>query len=77
MRTPSGSTPSRRLASTGSAHTSWPSTYAAPASGRSSPTAIDSVVVLPAPLGPSRPKNEPAGTSRSTPATATLSVEPS
>ena len=33
---------------------------------------MDSVVVLPAPFGPSRPKNEPAGTSRSTPATASL-----
>ena len=69
-RTPSGSAPRRRFASTGSAHTSWPSTIARPASGRSKPTAMDRVVVLPAPLGPSRPKNEPAGTSRSTPATA-------
>src|SRR2546421_8320236 len=32
---------------------------------------MDSDVVLPAPFGPSRPKNEPVGTSRSTPSTAT------
>lgn len=32
--------------------------------------AIDSVVVLPAPLGPTRPKKQPRGTSRSIPATA-------
>src|SRR6266545_3153845 len=31
---------------------------------------MDREVVLPAPLGPSSPKNEPAGTSRSTPLTA-------
>jgi hypothetical protein len=43
---------------------------AVPPSGRSSPTAIDSDVVLPAPFGPTSPKNEPAGTSRSTWSTA-------
>ena len=43
-----------------------------PAVGRNNPTAMDSVVVLPAPLGPSSPKNDPVGTSRFTPATATL-----
>ncbi|BCW76162.1 hypothetical protein NicSoilB11_24870 [Arthrobacter sp. NicSoilB11] len=31
---------------------------------------MDSVVVLPAPLGPTIPKNEPAGTSRLMPSTA-------
>ncbi len=43
------------LASTGCAQTSTPWMRAVPASGRSSPVAIDSVVVLPAPLGPTRP----------------------
>ena len=55
-----GRMPTRRLASTGPPpacelpHTSYPSTYDVPASGRSSPVAIDSVVVLPAPFGPTR-----------------------
>lgn len=62
---PSGSTPINVLARNGSAHTSMSKTVAVPASGRSSPTAIDRDVVLPAPLGPTRPKNEPAGTARS------------
>src|SRR6476660_3344795 len=70
---PSGSTPSRRLAATGSDHTSRPRTNACPASGRSRPVTIERVVVLPAPLGPTRPKNDPRGTSRSTPLTATRS----
>src|SRR5215216_4806650 len=48
-----------RLAATGSAHTSTPKTLAVPASGRSSPTAIDRAVVLPAPLGPTSPKKDP------------------
>ena len=58
------------FAATGFAHTSTPCTQALPASGRRSPVAIDSVVVLPAPFGPTSPKNEPCGTTRSTPATA-------
>src|SRR5665647_1710370 len=70
---PSGSTPIRALAATGSDHTSWPSTSTVPASGRSRPVIIDSVVVLPAPLGPTRPYIDPAGTSSESPSTARLS----
>jgi len=62
-----------RLAATGSAHTSTPKTLAVPASGRSSPTAIDRAVVLPAPLGPTSPKKEPRGTARSRWSTAVVS----
>src|SRR5579871_889155 len=62
----------RALAAAGSAQTSIPSTQTCPASGRSRPVAMRSVVVLPAPLGPTRPKNEPRGTSSDSPATATF-----
>src|SRR5579862_8232529 len=71
-RRSSGSTPMRALAATGPAHTSMPSTHTWPASGRSNPVAMRSVVVLPAPLGPTRPKNDPRGTSSDRPATATF-----
>jgi hypothetical protein len=71
---PSGSTPISDLARTGSDQTSIPNTEAEPLSGRSNPTAIDREVVLPAPLGPTSPKNEPELTSRSTWSTAV--VEP-
>src|SRR2546423_732713 len=47
---------------------------AVPRSARVSPARIEISVVLPAPLGPSRPKNSPSSTSRSTPASA--STEP-
>src|SRR6478609_8487074 len=70
VRSPSGRTPSSRLAAVGSAHTSCPRTNARPASGRNRPVTIDRVVVLPAPLGPTSPKNDPRGTSRSMPRTA-------
>ena len=66
----SGSTPMRAFAAIGSVHTSMPSTHTCPRSGRSSPVAMRSVVVLPAPLGPTMPKNEPRGTSRLISATA-------
>lgn len=46
----------RALARTGSAQMSAPNTVEVPASGRSSPAAIDSVVVLPAPFGPTQPE---------------------
>src|SRR5690349_129775 len=36
------------------------------------PVSIRIVVDLPAPLGPRKPKNDPRGTSRSTPSTAAL-----
>ena len=32
------------------------------------------VVVLPAPLGPSKPKNSPVGTDRSSPSSATIGL---
>src|SRR2546423_9307573 len=49
-------------------------TSARPASGDSSVARTRTSVVLPAPFGPSSPKIAPSGTSRSTPASA--SVEP-
>src|SRR6266540_2799018 len=62
----------RRLASGGLRQTSTPSTATLPASGRSRPVTMPSVVVLPAPLGPTRPKKQPCGMSRSIPATASF-----
>ena len=47
-----------------------------PAVGRASPVISRSVVVLPAPFGPSRPKTDPAGTSRSSPSTASTPPGP-
>src|SRR5947209_19623070 len=41
-----------------------------PAVGASSPSSTRMVVVLPEPLGPRKPKTEPAGTARSMPSTA-------
>ena len=41
---------------------SWPQTRTAPAVGRNSPVSTLMVVVLPAPLGPSRANNSPGGT---------------
>ena len=43
-----------------------------PASGRTSPSSIRSSVVLPAPLGPSRPRTSPGRRVRSTASTATV-----
>jgi hypothetical protein len=62
----------RAFAAIGSAHTSMPSTHTWPRSGRSKPVAMRSVVVLPAPLGPTMPKNDPRGTSTLISATATF-----
>ena len=59
-----------------SAVTGRPSIEARPAVGRASPVRSRSVVVLPAPLGPSRPKTDPAGTSRSRPSTASTPPGP-
>ena len=50
--------------------TSKPKIRASPLVGRSSVVRILISVVLPAPLGPSSPKNSPGATSRSTPASA-------
>src|SRR3954454_4596212 len=52
---------------------SWPATYAAPEVGRASVQSMLMVVVLPAPLGPRKPKTSPAATSKLTPRTASRS----
>src|SRR5690625_4494009 len=57
----------------GSRRMSCPSTRAVPASGTSRVASIRTIVVLPAPLGPSRPKTVPRSTVRSTPSTAVVS----
>ena len=50
--------------------TSYPATYASPASGRESVVRIFTVVDLPAPLGPSRPNTVPLAAARLTPLSA-------
>src|SRR6185312_7082540 len=59
-----------RLAATGSATTSMPSTTTRPLLGFTRVVSDPIVVVLPAPLGPSSPKTSPSGTENDTPATA-------
>src|SRR5579864_4104014 len=54
--------------------TSCPKTSASPESGGSKVTRILIVVVLPAPLGPSRPNISPDVMSKLTPSTATTSL---
>ena len=54
----------------GSHETSSPPSSIVPASGRSNPAIIRSVVVLPDPDGPSIVKNSPRAISRSMPSTA-------
>ena len=51
---------------------SWPKTEISPELIRIRLQTALIRVVLPAPLGPSRPKNVPAGTSRSRPSSATV-----
>ena len=51
-----------------------PRTSTSPASGILRPSKISTVVVLPAPFGPSMPKHSPARTSRSRPSTAVTSA---
>ena len=53
--------------------TSKPATVARPASARSRVARIRTVVVLPAPFGPSRPRTVPSSTTRSTPSSARTS----
>lgn len=62
-----------RLAEAGSLQTSAPCTVTEPLSGLSRPDTIDSVVVLPAPFGPTMPKIDPAGTARLIASTASVS----
>ena len=57
----------------GAAATSMPATVARPASGRASVVRMRTAVVLPAPFGPSSPRIDPAGTPKSTPASAWVS----
>src|ERR1700682_48634 len=54
----------------GSRRRSQPATVASPPVGGRSVESRRRVVVLPAPLGPRKPKTSPASTRRSTPATA-------
>src|SRR4051812_23147126 len=51
----------------------WPKSFTVPPSARVSPAAMDSSVVFPAPLGPSRPNTSPASTVSETPSIATVS----
>ena len=60
---------SARTAS-GSRRTSWPATRAVPLVGRLSVVIMRTVVVLPAPLGPSSPRTVPCGTEKLTSSTA-------
>src|SRR5258708_20285585 len=60
-----------RLTASGWAPASRPPTVTAPESGRARVVKMRIVVDLPAPLGPSRAKTEPAETSRLTPSSAT------
>ena len=62
----------RRTAS-GSRSTSWPLTRAVPLVGVVSVVIMRTVVVLPAPLGPSSPSTEPLGTEKLTSSTAAVS----
>ena len=63
----------RALTAPGSRVTSTPRTEIDPSSGWRSPSSISTVVVLPAPFGPSRPNTSPAATSKLTPSTALMS----
>ncbi len=65
-----GTTAIRRFTSCGALATVTPSTVMRPAVGRTSVLMQPSVVLLPAPFGPSRPKNSPAWTANDTPRTA-------
>src|SRR5579872_3003684 len=61
----------RRLFGSVSPDSFRPATSTSPRSGVSSPAIIDTVVVLPAPLGPSRPVSRPASMPNDTSSTAT------
>src|ERR1700749_2096066 len=62
-----------RRPSSGAATTSKPATSAVPEVGLVSVQSMLIVVVLPAPLGPRKPKTSPVSTSKSTPLTASKS----
>src|SRR6185503_12601625 len=61
-----------RLSSRRSFSSEKPSIVTSPAVGRRRPVSILMVVLLPAPLGPRKPKNRPRGTSNEMPSTATF-----
>src|SRR5690625_3164644 len=64
--------PIRPRTVTGSRRASWPATCTLPWSGWASVARIRTIVVLPAPFGPSTPRIAPVGTSRSTPSSAVV-----
>ena len=65
--------PMLRRTAAGSLITSCPATRAVPLVGMVRVVIIRTVVVLPAPFGPSIPSTLPSGTERLTPSTATVS----
>ena len=65
--------PMTRRISSDCVRTSKPATVARPASARRSVARMRTVVVLPAPFGPSRPRTVPSSTTRSTPSRARTS----
>src|SRR3954467_8248679 len=69
-----GTTPILRRTSTGLLTTSAPATDAAPEVAATRVVRIPSVVVFPAPFGPSSPKNSPSLTVRSRLWSATMSA---
>src|SRR5688572_5146581 len=69
----SGSTPMRRLMPSRSVSSGRPSIITSPAVGRSRPVSILIVVLLPAPLGPRKPKKRPRATLKVSPSTAVFS----
>ena len=66
----SGMKARRRFASTGATARSKPAMLSVPVVGRRMPASARSVVVFPAPLGPTNPRISPCGTSRFSPRTA-------
>src|ERR1039457_6237342 len=68
----SGTRPMRFLISSSSPGSLKPRISMLPPSAGISPVSMRMVVDFPAPLGPRKPKNDPRGTSRSTPSTAAL-----
>ncbi len=72
MRLPSGEWASPRVSTSwaGTESIRWPSNHTSPDSGRSSPEIVLSVVVLPAPLVPTRVTTWPCSTVKEMPFTA-------
>ena len=60
-------TPMTERTASGSRSMSWPAIRTWPASAADSVARIRTIVVLPAPFGPSSAKTDPAGTDRSIP----------